>query len=108
MGISTELGESGTADSQVRLSLGTLRGIENLQKAKHQVHRVIQNGPTTIRLDFESIHGVSSDLISFLIWCQMECSRNRVQLQVQNVSPEALKVFRFAGLNQVIDLNPPG
>lgn len=91
-------------DFQVCFPLPPIQGNDRVQLAKREIHRLIDQGPTSIELEFDEIRGVSSDLINFLIWCQMECNRNRIQLKVNRVDPEIRKVFRFAGLNQVLDM----
>lgn len=84
--------------------LETVVGREQVQRAKREVRECIENGLATIDLDFDSVLGVSSDLVNFLLWCQMECSRNNVSLRVTHVTPEMMRAFRFTGLNQVLDL----
>ena len=91
-------------DFQVSFPLPPIQGNDRVQSAKREIHRLIDQGPTSIELEFDEIRGVSSDLINFLIWCQMECNRNRIRLKVNRVDPEIKKVFRFAGLNQVLEM----
>jgi anti-anti-sigma regulatory factor len=88
----------------VGFPLETVVGRDQVQRAKEAVRECIDNGLGAIDLDFDSVLGVSSDLINFLLWCQMECSRNNVNLRVVHLTPAMMKAFRFAGLNQVLHL----
>ena len=84
------------------LTLDQLAGFEQIERSKTQIRAVLRTGQDSLTLDLESLNTVSSDLINFLLWCQMECSRNFVTLKVRHVTAEMLRVFRFAGLNQVL------
>jgi anti-anti-sigma regulatory factor len=84
-------------------SMDRIKGLDEVQKAKKDVRESIGRGLKTLDLDFRSVRGVSSDIINFLIWCQMECNRNGVLLTARHVDPQMLRIFRFAGLNQVIE-----
>ena len=92
---------SGSRQTEI-LSFDQIAGFEPIEKAKAQIRTSIQSGQDTLTLDLDNLNTVSSDLINFLLWCQMECSRNFVQLKVRHVTSDMLRVFRFAGLNQVI------
>ena len=98
------LGTAEGSGSRTSFPLESLVDGHDVQGAKSEVRRCIDRGLETIELDFGGVLGVSSDLINFLIWCQMECNRNHVLLRVKHVTPEMMRAFRFAGLNQVIDL----
>lgn len=92
---------SGTPSKPV-IAIDQVAGYEQIERLKEDLRQVIRSGGDTLTLDLEAMTVVSSDLINFLLWCQMECSRNFVHLRVRNISSEMLRVFRFAGLNQVI------
>lgn len=82
-------------------------GSERLIDAKQELRSHLSNGVSEVVLDLLGVKGVTSDLLSFLLCCEMECQRNGVRLTVKDVSPDLLKVFRFAGLNQVMEFQPP-
>ena len=83
-------------------------GSERLVDARQELRTHLNNGVSEVGLDLLGVTGVTSDLLSFLLSCEMECQRNGVRLKVKDVSPDLLKVFRFAGLNQVIDFQSLG
>ena len=79
-------------------------GSERLVDAKRELEAHLQNGVSEVVLDLLGAQDVTTDLLGFLLTCEMECKRNGVHLKVKDISPDLLKAFRFAGLNQVIDL----
>ena len=82
-------------------------GSERLVDAKLELRTHLQSGVSEVVLDLLGVKGVTSDLLSFLLSCEMECQRNGVRLRVKDVSPDLLKVIRFAGLNQVMNFQSP-
>ncbi len=82
-------------------------GSERLIDAKQELRTHLRSGVSEVVLDLLGVQGVTSDLLSFLLSCEMECQRNGVRLKVKDVSPDLLKVFRFAGLNQVMNFQSP-
>ncbi len=101
MGPASTESTAGSEHSEI-LVVDHLNGFEEIEKVKGQVRMILRSGRGNLTLDFESLNTVSSDLINFLLWCQMECSRNFVDLKVRHVMPDVLRVLRFAGLNQVV------
>jgi anti-anti-sigma factor len=80
-------------------------GIERMDEARQELRSRLQGGTGEVVVDLRGVSLATSNLMGFLLACEMECARNHVPLRVTNVSPEMLRVFRFAGLNQVMDLN---
>lgn len=80
-----------------------LTGDDRLVEAKQLFRSLIQSGRREVVLDLSGVRAVTSDLISFLLMCDMECNRRGNRLIVKNVALDLMKAFRFAGLNQVID-----
>ncbi|MCG3197224.1 MAG: hypothetical protein GHCLOJNM_01709 [bacterium] len=80
-----------------------LTGDDRLGEAKQLFRSLIQSGRREVVLDLSGVRAVTSDLISFLLMCDMECNRRGTHLLVRNVTLELMKAFRFAGLNQVIE-----
>jgi len=78
-------------------------GREQFENAREQFRSIVSDGHREVVIDLEGVHSVSSDLINFLLMCEMECVRGEVRLVVSNVDEEMLRSFRFSGLNQVIE-----
>jgi hypothetical protein len=83
-----------------------ITGHERLFEARQELRSYIHPGVSEILIDMLGVHTATSDLLSFLILCDMECQRNEIRLQVKDVSPDLMKMLRFAGLNQVLALQP--
>jgi len=77
---------------------------DRLLDARERFRHILQDGYHEIILDMTGVRVVSSELISFLLVCGMDCSRCGVHLVVANVHGDLLKPLRFAGLNQVLDI----
>jgi anti-anti-sigma regulatory factor len=79
-------------------------GFERLTEARIELRSHLHEGNPVVVIDLIGVQSINTELISFLIACEMECQRSDAHLRVRNVSSDALKVFRFAGLNQLMDL----
>lgn len=85
------------------LPIDPISGFERLADARQDVRFQLGSGASQVTVDLLPAKGITSDLISFLLACEMECDRNGAHLRVLNVDHDMLKAFRFAGINQVID-----
>lgn len=80
-------------------------GSERILDAKNEVRDLLQRGHPEVIVDLLGARYVSSDLLNFLLLCEMDCQRNGATFKVRDVAPDLLRVFRFTGLNQVIDFS---
>ncbi|MBK7494102.1 MAG: STAS domain-containing protein [Candidatus Omnitrophica bacterium] len=80
-------------------------GSERILDAKTEIRNYLSQGCPMVIVDLLGARYVSSELLNFLLLCEMDCQRNGATLKVRDVAPDLLRVFRFAGLNQVIDFS---